>query len=279
MGIIDWIIIGVLGFLAFRGFRRGFILQLLDVVGAIIALIVAFRWFESVGGLLSRSLGCSATLGNVLGFILLAVSISGAVSFGGHLWRKATKASPVSLADSIGGAVFGAIKGVLLIGFILVILGSVPIPSVHSTIGQSGLARDIGQITPKFYGLVEKALPASVPRLLITPEGPQLRRARLSDLEGATCVDCGGKVRFFGVDSRGLLYSPKFVCTQCGRTSDGCQTYQGYHQIYGRCPLEQTDEGVAIDCDSWPNNRPVLVKGPCPVCGRRANATASPGRP
>lgn len=272
MGILDWIIIAILGFLAFRGFRRGFILQLLDVLGAIVALIAAFRWFESLGGFIGRLLGCSATLANILAFILIAVAFSGTVSLCGHIWRRKTKTNPVSLVDSLGGAVFGAIKGVLVVGFILVIVGTIPLPSLHAQVGESGLARDIGQVTPKIYGLLERSLPANVPRLLITPEGPQLRRTRLADLDGAMCVNCRGKVRFEGVESRGLLYSPRFVCTQCGRTSDGCQTYEGYHQIYGRCPIEATVEGVPIDCQSWPNNRPVYVKGPCPVCGRKAPA-------
>lgn len=275
MGLLDWIIIAIMGFLAFRGFRRGFVVQLLDVLGAIVALIAAFRWFEPLGGLISRLLGCSPTLGSILAFILIAVSFSGIVSLCGLIWRRKTKTNPVSFVDSLGGAVFGALKGVLIVGFLLVIIGTIPVPSVHAWVGESGLAHDIGQVTPKLYGILERSLPANVPRLLITPEGPQLRRTRLSDLDGATCVDCRGKARFEGFESRGLLYSPRFVCTKCGRTSDGCQTYEGFHQIYGRCAVEAAIEGVPIDCESWPNNRPVYARGPCPTCGKQAAAAKS----
>jgi len=265
--LTDWIIIAVLGFLAIRGFKRGFVLQFLDVLGAVIALIAAFSLFTTVGTMIAGVLGSSSTLGNVIAFILIAVLVSGAISFCGHMWHKATKSSPISLIDKLGGSAFGILKGILLFAFILLIIGSIPLPTLHQALGKSGLASDIGQVTPLMYGLVERVLPASVPRLLITPEGPQLRKTRFSDLDGATCVDCRGKVEFKGFQSKGLASSPKFVCSQCGRTSDGCQTFEGHHQIYERCPVEMSNQGIAIDCDSWPNNRPILAKGPCPVCG------------
>ncbi|HAH97252.1 MAG TPA: hypothetical protein DHD79_02590 [Firmicutes bacterium] len=267
--LTDWIIIAALVFFAFRGFKLGFVLQFMDVLGALIALIVAFSLFEKVGGMIAGVLGSSATLGNVLAFILIAIVVSGTISFCGRLWQKATKSSPVSLLDKLGGSAFGILKGILLIAFMLLIIGSIPLPKLHQTIGESGLASDIGQVTPLMYGLVERALPANVPRLLITPEGLQLRKTRFSDLDGATCVDCRGEVEFKGFESKGLVSSPKFICSQCGRTSDGCQTFEGHHQIYDRCPAEMGKQGIAIDCDSWPNNKPVIVKGPCPVCGAK----------
>jgi membrane protein required for colicin V production len=267
--LTDWIIIAILGFFAFRGFKRGFVSQLLDVIGAIVGLIAAFSLFTTVGGAIAGVLGSSSTLGNVIAFILIAIVVSGVISFGGRLWQKVTKSSPISLFDKLGGSVFGIVKGVLLIAFILLIIGSIPWPKLHQVLEESGLASDIGRVTPFMYGIVERALPASVPRLLITPEGPQLRKTRFSDLNGATCVDCRGEVEFKGFQSRGLASSPKFICSRCGRTSDGCQTFEGYHQIYERCPVETSNQGIAIDCDSWPNNKPILAKGPCPVCGAK----------
>lgn len=279
MSIVDWLIIGVLGFLTFRGFKRGFVSQIMDVLGAVIALIAAFRWFEPAGRAISGAIGASTTLGNILGFILIAVAVSGGISFLGARWRGTTLSSPVSLVDNLGGALLGAVKGVLIAGFVLVTLGAIPFSPLQGAINDSGLAGDISRTAPVFYGLFERTLPASVPRLLITPEGLQLRRARVADLDGATCLSCRGKVRFEGFFAHGLLYVPRVTCTRCGRTSDGCQTFEGYHQIYGRCALEKAEEGTALDCQSWPNNRPVMVKGACPVCGKRIIAGAGSVRP
>ena len=241
-------------------------LQLL-MIGAIVGLIAAFSLFTTVG---APSQGSWAVLHtwNVIAFILIAIVVSGSFHLVAVL-AKGYKSSPISLFDKLGGSVFGIVKGVLLIAFILLIIGSIPWPKLHQVLEESGLASDIGRVTPFMYGIVERALPASVPRLLITPEGPQLRKTRFSDLNGATCVDCRGEVEFKGFQSRGLASSPKFICSRCGRTSDGCQTFEGYHQIYERCPVETSNQGIAIDCDSWPNNKPILAKGPCPVCGAK----------
>ena len=81
--------------------------------------------------------------------------------------------------------------------------------------------------------------------------------------------NCRAATRFEGYQfSRGTLMSPKFKCPQCDRTSDGCQTFEGFHAIYDACPAELAREGLQFDCGVWTNGWWTVPQGPCPVCGQ-----------
>ena len=105
-------------------------------------------------------------------------------------------------------------------------------------------------------------------------ERPALvERVNYSRLNGSACIECRAAVRFAGYHRRyETAVSPKFVCPTCGRTSDGCQTFEGFHKMYGRCPVEVADSLGPIDCGVWPNDRPVYPKGICPIDGKSVAA-------
>ena len=94
-------------------------------------------------------------------------------------------------------------------------------------------------------------------------------RVNYLKLDGSMCIECRTAVKFQGYRMKvGVSFSPRFECPTCGRTSDGCQTFEGFHRMYGLCPIQIARGRIAIDCGVWPNDRPVQPKGRCPVCGR-----------
>ncbi|MDW7730780.1 MAG: hypothetical protein SCJ94_12400, partial [Bacillota bacterium] len=94
------------------------------------------------------------------------------------------------------------------------------------------------------------------------------RGTNYRELDQSTCFACGEPVDFMGYADNGKgSVSPKFICSGCGRTSDGCQTYEGYHVMYNVCPVEMANQGYRFDCGIWNNNRYVRPEGPCVVCG------------
>ncbi|NLG85342.1 MAG: hypothetical protein GX493_12230, partial [Firmicutes bacterium] len=164
---------------------------------------------------------------------------------------------------------FGGLKALFILVFIVVILVSLPLPTLRQRVEEGVLTAPLLRAAPLFYLLQERSLPSNVPRLLITSKGVRLRQIDFSRLEGAICLGCGGKVDYRGFEKKGLLSYPLFVCPRCGLKSDGCLTFEGYLLFYDRCPLEAADRGEAINCHVWPNAVPVSPKGRCPVCGRR----------
>lgn len=100
-------------------------------------------------------------------------------------------------------------------------------------------------------------------------QGMQFLRVNFSRLNGVTCINCRTPVEFLGYRfSRGTMISPEYRCPKCGRTSDGCQTFEGFHIIYGKCPVDLANQGVEFDCGVWTNGWWTLPHGKCPVCGK-----------
>lgn len=266
MTFLDWLIAGVLFVLAVWGYRKGIVSQVFDLLGSIFAVIGAFYFFERAGAVIAPILRISLNLANIVGFILVALVISVAFGFAGREWRKYTKSTAISWIDSWAGAVFGVFKGLVIMIFVFMVMVSTPWNVTHQPVENSFLAQDVLRLTPVFYYLQERSLPANVPRLMISPEGLQLRKFNYQSLDGATCIVCHGKVRYDGLKGRGIISFPHFTCTNCGRVSDGCLTFEGYHLLYGRCPYQ--DQKV-LNCKVWPNPTDVHPKGICPVCRRR----------
>jgi len=84
-------------------------------------------------------------------------------------------------------------------------------------------------------------------------------------------------MRFLGYKRvRGSRIAPKFRCARCGRTTDGCQSFQGMHAIYNECPVEIARRDIKLNCGVWTNRDWVYPLGPCPVDGRSFTGVTSP---
>ena len=78
-----------------------------------------------------------------------------------------------------------------------------------------------------------------------------------------TCVACGGSVGFRAFGHEPHPHRPLFECARCGRRSDGCQTFEGHHALYGACALSGD---VPSRCGHWLCGWQ-KAQGLCPVCG------------
>ncbi|MGE5583456.1 MAG: CvpA family protein [Bacillota bacterium] len=268
MNWVDWVIAAVFGWFIFRGFRRGFIQQFFDLLGSIFAMVLGFYYYQRVGEYIAANFHFSTPLANVLGFILIVAGICMAVSLIGGYWHKVTKDEPVAVFDGAFGAVLGGFKAAVILVMVLLILIALPWSFFHGPIEVSSFANDLLRLAPYFYLIQDQSLPPDIPRLVVSPEGLQLRRVKGKNLEGATCIACGAKVRYLGFVKEGLFYYPQTYCPKCHRTSDGCLTFEGYHMINGVCPYAKLGSLGVIDCKVWPNIEPTTVHGKCPVCGR-----------
>ncbi len=179
--------------------------------------------------------------------------------------------------DRAGGASLGAVMGIILASGFLVVSGA--ITGTAAPVRHSLLGSPIISLVPKLHETAERVgLP--LPKLMMLPvdyreevqgtrQGLQFLRLNATRLDGALCLHCRTPVKFMGYKfSRGTLISPLFRCPKCGRTSDGCQTFEGFHAIYGTCPVNLARQGVRFDCGVWTNGWLTYPHGRCPVCGK-----------
>jgi hypothetical protein len=262
----------ILSFLAlglYAEASRGLFLALTDVVRVVVGFAAGLGGYAIGKGLLHSYL---------LGFIGFGVFAPAAVMAIPALLRF-TKLDPpwgkTVAGRSAGGVIGLAIGAAICVAFVPVL--------AHTPFGRQGarrslLARPFLETAPWLYTAADR-LNIDLPMLNVRPirfedegkaaEAALVDRINYSKLAGSTCIECGAAVGFAGYRRKfEVAVSPKLVCPGCGRTSDGCQTFEGFHTMYDRCVVSVAAALGPIDCGVWPNNRPALPNGACPVCGR-----------
>jgi len=271
--LIDGLILLFIGLGVYAEVRRGFFLALTDIVRAALGIILGFAAFT----LLHRISG-SYTAGFIAFGIAALIGI-----FGVRALLYLLRLDPEwgrTPAGRIGGGIIGLLLGCFIATVLVPVIGRGGWG--QEAVSRSTLARPFLQTTPAFF-YVADALNLDLPMLnaraiRFEDEGQAepaalVERINYSRLNGSTCIECRAAVLFDGYFRRvGASVSPKFTCPQCGRTSDGCQTFEGFHKMYGRCPVDVSEALGPIDCGVWPNDRPVYPNGVCPIDGKSVAA-------
>jgi hypothetical protein len=266
--LIDLFILLLVGAGMYVEIRRGLFFAMGDVVRIVCATgagLVTYSFFHE----LLRSYAVSFIAFGVAALVVIWVL---------PLASKLTGTDPAWGRTALGRAGAGGIG--LVLGLIVAAV-FVPFMGRGSNgsepLRRSVLARPFVQAMPSFYYLADRLnldLPMIRPQAAVIErrfglKGALIQRINYSRLNRSTCIRCRGVVHFDGYFNHiGMSVSPRFTCPDCGRTSDGCQTFEGFHKMYGRCPVEAAEELGPIDCGVWTNNLAVCPEGVCPVCGR-----------
>ncbi len=275
MNQVDFLILVVVAASAISGARRGLISSAGDIISLLLGLVLGSVSYPAGAALLRWLVGASEVAANALGFVLISVLTVLAASWGFSFLSSRFEVG--KRASRAGGAGFGAAFGIFFAA--ILVMASALLPGSAEPIGRSRLAAGITALVPRLHENLE-SVGIPLPKLVNLPtdyrdelsgvnRGRQFLRINFARLDGAMCINCRDSVNFEGYQfSRGTLMSPRFRCPECGRTSDGCQTFQGFHEIYGACPATLAGEGIQFDCGVWTNGWWTVPLGPCPVCGK-----------
>ena len=280
---LDLIIFVILAAAVIKGIRAGLIRSVFNVAGLVIGFLAAVSYYAPAGSMILRHINLPQIIADVLSFIVIFAETTAAVHLVGSLVAVLTKIRLFRFADRVGGSAAGLLIGFILVGIILIMITACPLLNgFHDQVEESYLAPTIVENTQQAYEELGKLLPVELPQLTSFPEElssylsvistrsehSDHHRVNFKELDGATCFVCGGPVEFIGyLDNNMQSVSPKFICTECDRTSDGCQTYEGYHEMYQVCPVELGKLGYRFDCGVWTNHSYHRPTGPCAVCG------------
>lgn len=296
MNGIDVLVILLLAICAWSGARRGWRWSLLDLACLVVGVVFGIYTFPLAVVLLRKVLALPLLIAGPVGFLLMALLGSGIVWFAGTrlLSGRSSQANGDSasapgglawrFANRCGGAAISLVMGCIGVGAFLMLIGMGA--SSREQIQRSALGRCFRAAMPPALGAAEH-LGVDLPRVVMVPREltrafefspirvPRFVPINFTKLNGSTCIKCRGKAAFLGYKWKDLSTpSPKFRCTVCGRTSDGCQTFEGFHKMYADCPFTLADQGALLDCGVWTNGDGVVPLGVCPVCGRRLNLRA-----
>ncbi|MCP2620216.1 CvpA family protein [Candidatus Aminicenantes bacterium AC-334-K16] len=126
---LDIILLIIIGVMIILGLIKGFLRQILGLVGIVAGFILALSFYPEVAGFLLRFIQPSV-LTELLGFLIIFLGIVFVGYFLAHLLGKALK-GPIKFFDRVLGGFFGFLKGVLIGGILLLALVLFPVnPSV-----------------------------------------------------------------------------------------------------------------------------------------------------
>jgi len=113
MGIFDWLIIVFLVFLMWRGWRKGFIGMLLQLVGIILVFFLVSHYYPLVRQGLMVKLQAGYLTATILAVILIVALIALIVHIIRLILERTVKAMSLSFLNSSIGALLGFLCGVI----------------------------------------------------------------------------------------------------------------------------------------------------------------------
>lgn len=155
--MLDFLLGIYLAGLAVRGWLRGFIRELMDLVALIVGAAVAFRLSGAVGGFMSDRFGVSAEAGRIGAGIVLFLLFSVGMGVIAHFLSKLTRLPGLTLVNRALGAAVAAAWGSVLVLVVVSIVNVLPVPAgIDNAVEDSSVAQAV-------------AGPDALPRRILEP--------------------------------------------------------------------------------------------------------------
>jgi len=154
MNYLDIIIVVILSYCVIRGVFRGLIKELSSIIGVFGGFYAAYTYYMVVAELLSKWISNPEYL-NILSFMLIFCSVFLVISILGVIINYLLKLAFLGWFDRFCGAVFGAMKGMLIVSVILISLTTF-LPKGTPVIKDSLLSPHVTLISEKMIKVVPK---------------------------------------------------------------------------------------------------------------------------
>jgi len=165
MDAINWIDVSITIIILLNmiiGIRRGIIRGIINLIGVITAIFLAIFWFKEVGEYISSHSQISEEIANILGFAIIFLGVYLIARIIEIFLKKILSLLFVSWIDGLGGALFGLIKGSLIVGILLVVITFIPLPVfLKEQLENSFLANRFAVMTTIVYDYLKDWLPLS----------------------------------------------------------------------------------------------------------------------
>ena len=136
---IDLVILIIVGGLGVLGFWRGFVRELIETVGAIVAALISYRYYPSVASAVGVNTD-SGWLAKIGAFLILFIVLMILISIFGRLVRRFVRKINLGMYDRLLGFVLGALKGGIAVAVVASAIMWVG-PAGEDLVAQSKLAK------------------------------------------------------------------------------------------------------------------------------------------
>lgn len=124
MNLLDILILIPIGFGVYRGFKKGFIIELFTFLALFIGLYAGIHLSDGVASFLQSSFSITSEYLPTIAFTITFLMIGAMVYFAGIAIEKAVKAVSLSLPNRLLGALLGGLKMLIFTGTAIILLES-----------------------------------------------------------------------------------------------------------------------------------------------------------
>lgn len=125
MNYLDILIIVPLIIGGWRGFKKGFIIEVFTLLALFLGIYAGIHFSDFISDLLKEKLGMNNKYLPVIAFTITFLGVGAMVFFGGKMIEKALKVAALGPINKAAGAVFGVLKMLYILSAVLVILESI----------------------------------------------------------------------------------------------------------------------------------------------------------
>jgi membrane protein required for colicin V production len=118
----DWVIAAIIFFGAYRGYKQGILLEIVALVGFVVAIIAALHLLPQSTAWLMSQFDSQSNLLPIVAFILTFIIVVVAFTVAGRLLKSIIHLTPLGFADELLGAALGAVKWAFIISLLLAAL-------------------------------------------------------------------------------------------------------------------------------------------------------------
>jgi len=154
MNYLDIIIVVILSYCVIRGVFRGLVKELSSIIGVFGGFYAAYTYYMVVAKLLSEWIANPGYL-NILSFMIIFCGVFLVISILGVIINYLLKLAFLGWFDRFCGAVFGAMKGMLIVSVILIALTTF-LPKGTPVIKDSLLSPHVTLVSEKMIKVVPK---------------------------------------------------------------------------------------------------------------------------
>lgn len=162
---IDWIVVGGVVLGAYRGYKTGILRQTIAILGWFVAFVLALQLMQPAGRALVVSLPVDENLAPLVGFLIVLVAVRLVLFIARQAAESLLEAFRLSFVNRLGGALFGAFQGILVISLLFLVLSYVGAPA-PATRRASAAYGPVAAALPETWD----ALAEHVPRLRTAAE-------------------------------------------------------------------------------------------------------------
>ena len=130
MQVYDWVVLAVVAALAFRGWRRGLVREVVELAVLFAGTVIVFRMSPAVGAVLSGMANIPPEVARIVGGVVILIVLMVGSFFVSRIVAASLKIVPgATTLNRLGGALVGVGYAFLVVVLVTTLVSAAPLPS------------------------------------------------------------------------------------------------------------------------------------------------------